>query len=103
MAAASTAEKAHKGNVWAIVTRLGGNATPQTECTPPPHQAEGTCHRRTGPHGETIVEVPLTLEDGPMANRVNVTKPNGTGVIVEARTPPGTRSWMMRRTCRRRP
>ncbi|MEV5715898.1 hypothetical protein AB0L41_18530 [Amycolatopsis mediterranei] len=84
MAAASTAEKAHKGNVWAIVTRLGGNASPQTECTPPPAKAEGSCHRRTGPHGETIVEETFTFGKGPTVNRVNVVKPDGTGLIVEA-------------------
>jgi hypothetical protein len=84
MAAASTTEKARKGNVWAIVTRLGGNATPATECSPPPERTEGSCHRRTGPHGETIVEETLILPGGPTVNRVNVTKPDGTGVLVEA-------------------
>ena len=84
MAAASTTEKAHKGNVWAIVTRLGGNATPATECSPPPERTEGSCHRRTGPHGETIVELTFTLRDGPTVNQVDVTKPDGTGLLVEA-------------------
>ncbi|OXM63722.1 hypothetical protein [Amycolatopsis vastitatis] len=84
MAAASTTEKAHKGNVWAVVTRLGGNATPASECSPPPERTEGSCHRRTGPHGETIVEETFTMPGGPTVNRVNVTKPDGTGVLVEA-------------------
>ncbi|MEV4056506.1 hypothetical protein AB0J55_35325 [Amycolatopsis sp. NPDC049688] len=84
MAAASTSEKAHKGNVWAIVTRLGGNAGPATECQPAPQDTQGSCHRRTGPHGETIVEERLVMPGGPTVDRVNVTKPDGTGVIVEA-------------------
>lgn len=84
MAAASTTEKAHKGNVWAIVTRLGGNAGPATECSPAPEDTQGSCRRRTGPHGETIVEETFTMPGGPTVNRVNVTKPDGTGVLVEA-------------------
>ncbi|WP_410615951.1 hypothetical protein [Amycolatopsis sp. lyj-109] len=84
MAAASTSEKAHKGSVWAIVTRLGGNAAPATECSPAPENTQGSCHRRTGPHGETIVEDTFTMPGGPTVNRANVTKPDGTGVIVEA-------------------
>ncbi|MET8845476.1 hypothetical protein [Amycolatopsis sp. NPDC004625] len=84
MAAASTTEKAHRGNVWAIVTRLGGNAGPAAECVPAPQDTQGTCDRRTGPHGETIVEEVLTMPGGPTVNRVNVTKPDGTGIIVEA-------------------
>ncbi|MEU5261296.1 hypothetical protein [Amycolatopsis sp. NPDC021455] len=84
MAAASTTEKAHKGNVWAVVGRLGGNASPATECGPAPADTQGSCHRRTGPHGETIVEETFTIADGPTVNRVNVAKPDGTGVIVEA-------------------
>jgi hypothetical protein len=84
MAAASTTEKTHKGSVWAVVTRLGGNASPETECGPPPDDMQGSCRRRTGPHGETIVEQTLTTPGGPTVDRVNVTKPDGTGIIVEA-------------------
>jgi hypothetical protein len=83
-AAATTAEGPRRGNVWAVVTRLGGNATPATECSPPPDRAQGSCHRKTGPHGETIVEQTFTLLGGPTVNRTNVAKPDGTGVIVEA-------------------
>ncbi len=89
MAAASTTEKKHKGNVWAIVTRLGGNANPATECSPPPEKMQGSCHRRTGPHGETIVDEMLTTPGGPTSNRVNVIKPDGTGIIVEAQNVAG--------------
>ncbi|GHG09494.1 MULTISPECIES: hypothetical protein [Amycolatopsis] len=84
MAAASTTEKAHKGAVWAIVTRLGGNATPATECGPLPEDTQGSCRPWTGPHGETIVETTFTTPGGPTVNRVNVTKPDGTGVVIEA-------------------
>jgi hypothetical protein len=84
MAAASTSKKALKGGVWAIVTRLGGNATPATECQRAPDGTQGSCNRRTGPHGETIVEETFTMPGGPTVNRVNVTKPDGTGVLVEA-------------------
>ncbi|MGW3964916.1 hypothetical protein ACWED2_34215 [Amycolatopsis sp. NPDC005003] len=83
-AAASTAEHAHKGNVWAVVSRLGGNASPATECGPAPVDTQGSCRRRTGPHGETIVEETLTITGGGTANRVNVAKLDGTGIIVEA-------------------
>ncbi|MDX3189239.1 hypothetical protein PV458_12605 [Streptomyces sp. MN03-5084-2B] len=84
MAAASTTEKTHKGNVWAIVTRLGGMAGPSTECGPAPVDTQVSCQRRTGPHGETIVEETLTTPGAGTANRVNVVKPDGTGILVEA-------------------
>ncbi|MEV6878791.1 hypothetical protein [Amycolatopsis sp. NPDC051128] len=83
-AAATTSEGPRRGNVWAVVTRLGGNATPETECGPSPVGTQGSCHRRTGPHGETIVEQTFTLPDGPTVNRTNVARSDGTGVIVEA-------------------
>ncbi|MFJ7218429.1 hypothetical protein [Amycolatopsis sp. NPDC098790] len=84
MAAATTAGPAGKGNVWAIVTRLGGNATPATECGKPPVDTQQSCGRKTGPHGETIVEETLSSPGYATANRTNVTKPDGTGVMVEA-------------------
>lgn len=83
-AAATTAGKAGKGNVWAVVTRLGGNATPATECTPPPEGSQGECDRTSGPHGETIVALTFTRPGDATVNQVNVTKPDGTGIIVEA-------------------
>ncbi|MEV7038663.1 hypothetical protein [Amycolatopsis sp. NPDC051061] len=84
MAAATTAGSAGTGNVWAIVTRLGGNATPATECAPPPGGSEGGCDRTSGPNGETIVALTFTYPEDSTVNRVNVTKPDGTGVIIEA-------------------
>jgi hypothetical protein len=84
MAAATTAGAAGKGNVWAIVTRLGGNATPATECGKPPDDAQQTCERKAGPHGETVVEETLSSPGQATANRTNVTKSDGTGVMVEA-------------------
>jgi hypothetical protein len=83
-AAATTVAGAGKGNVWAIVTRLGGNATPATKCTPPPDGARGGCDRTSGPLGETIVALTFTFPGDATVNQVNVTKPDGTGVIVEA-------------------
>ncbi|MGK3204698.1 hypothetical protein [Amycolatopsis sp. MEPSY49] len=84
MAAATTADGSRKGNVWAIVTRLGGNATPATECGPPPEDTQQSCERKAGPHGETIVEETLSSPGYGTANRTNVTRPDGTGVMVEA-------------------
>lgn len=84
MAAATTVDGSRKGNVWAIVTRLGGNATPATECGKPPEDMRQSCERKTGPHGETIVEETLSSPGQATANRTNVTKPDGTGVMVEA-------------------
>ncbi|MEU7786879.1 hypothetical protein [Amycolatopsis sp. NPDC049159] len=82
---ATTAKGNRKGNLLAIVTRLGGNATPTTQCGPPPERTEGSCQRRIGPHGETIVEITFTLRGGgPTVNESNVTKPDGTGIILEA-------------------
>jgi hypothetical protein len=83
-AAATTSKGPRRGNVWAVVTRLGGNATPETECGPSPQKTQGSCHHRTGPHGETIIEQTFTFPDGPTVNRTNVAKPDGTGVIMEA-------------------
>ncbi|WIY02762.1 hypothetical protein QRX60_02475 [Amycolatopsis mongoliensis] len=84
MAAATTVDGARKGNVWAIVTRLGGNATPATECADPPEGAQGSCDRTTGPHGETVVALTFTYPGQATVNQVNVGKPDGTGIIVEA-------------------
>ncbi|NBH12266.1 hypothetical protein, partial [Amycolatopsis sp. SID8362] len=81
---ATTAKGKLKGNVMAIVTRLGGSATPSTECTPPPERTEGSCHRRTGPHGETILESTVLQPGGPTMYRSDVTKPDGTGIILDA-------------------
>ncbi len=84
MAAATTVDGARKGNVWAIVTRLGGNATPATECGKPPEGMLQACERKAGPHGETVVEETLSSPGQATFNRTNVTKPDGTGVMVEA-------------------
>jgi hypothetical protein len=84
MAAATTVDGSRRGNVWAIVTRLGGNATPATECSDPPEGAQGSCDRTSGPHGETIVALTFTFPGQATVNQVNVSKPDGTGVMVEA-------------------
>ncbi|MGW4524900.1 hypothetical protein [Amycolatopsis sp. NPDC004378] len=82
-AAATTAGEAGKGNVWAIVTRLGGNATPATDCIIP-DGAGGSCDRTVGPHDEKIVALTFSVPGQATVNQVNVTKPDGTGVILEA-------------------
>lgn len=81
---ATTAKGELKGNVMAVVTRIGGIVTPSTECTPPPERTQGSCQRRTGPHGETIVEATILQPGGPTNYRSNVTKPDGTGIILDA-------------------
>lgn len=84
MAAATTVDGSRKGNVWAVVTRLGGIATPATECGDPPENMQQACERKAGPHGETVVEETLSSPGQATSNRTNVTKPDGTGVMVEA-------------------
>ncbi|VVJ19838.1 Uncharacterised protein [Amycolatopsis camponoti] len=84
LAAATTVDGSRRGNVWAIVTRLGGNATPATECGKPPENMQQSCERKAGPHGETVVEETLKSPGQATVNRTNVTKPDGTGVMVEA-------------------
>ncbi len=54
------------------------------ECAPPLDDSKGGCHRTSGPHGETIVALTFTYPGDATVNQVNVTKPDGTGVIVEA-------------------
>lgn len=83
-AAATTVDGARKGNVWAVVTRVGGNATPATECGKPPEDMQQSCERKAGPHGETVVEETLSSPGQATVNRTNVTKPDGTGIMVEA-------------------
>jgi hypothetical protein len=83
-AAATTVDGRQKGNVWAVVTRLGGNATPSAECGKPPEGAEGSCDRKTGPHGEIVVALTFTFPGEATVNQVDVTKLDGTGLIVEA-------------------
>ncbi|MEV6641209.1 hypothetical protein [Amycolatopsis sp. NPDC051371] len=84
LSSATTAKGELKGNVMAVVTRIGGVATPSTECTPPPERTEGSCQRRTGPHGETIVESTVLQPGGPTMYQSDVTKPDGTGIILGA-------------------
>ncbi|SEF37043.1 hypothetical protein SAMN05421837_112154 [Amycolatopsis pretoriensis] len=84
LAAATTAEGPRKGNIWAIVTRLGGHATPATECGDPPENMQQSCERKAGPHGEIVVEETLSSPGQATFNRTNVTKLDGTGVMVEA-------------------
>ncbi|MGW5717151.1 hypothetical protein ACWEVP_13380 [Amycolatopsis sp. NPDC003865] len=84
MAAATTADGPRQGNVWAIVTRLGGNATPATECGKPPEGMQLSCELKTGPHGETVVEETLSSPGQATSNRTNVTRRDGTGVMVES-------------------
>jgi hypothetical protein len=90
MAAATTADGPRRGNVWAMVTRLGSVNGPPTECDNPPDGMTGSCNRKTGPHGEVVVESTFTSPGGPTVERSNVTKPDGTGVIVEAQNVAGS-------------
>jgi hypothetical protein len=90
MAAATTADGPRRGNVWAMVTRLGGLYGPPTECSNPPNDMTGSCSKTTGPHGEIVVESTMTSPGGPTVDRSTVTKPDGTGVIVEAQNVAGS-------------
>jgi hypothetical protein len=73
-----------------LVTRLGSVNGPPTECSEPPEETTGSCERKTGPHGEIVVESTYRLPHGATVDRSNVTKPDGTGVIVEAQNVAGS-------------
>ena len=55
--------------------------------SPPPPKTEGRRHKRYEVFASVQLlkgEETLILPGGPTVNRVNVTKPDGTGVLVEA-------------------
>lgn len=83
---ATTALAAQKGNVRAVIGRLGGNASPSTECGQPPVDMQETCVSETGAGGETVVKTTMsrTGGGGPTIHRVDVAKTDGTGVILYA-------------------
>jgi hypothetical protein len=84
-ARATTVTAGLRGNVSAVIGRLGGVATPTTECSADPvADADHTCERRTGPAGEVVVISTLTQRAGVMHRRVDVTKADGTGVVLQA-------------------
>lgn len=89
-AAAATVHGSLKGNVWVVVTRLGGNATPSAECGKPPVDVQLSCRRQTGPHGENIIEQTYGFRGGVTLSQVDITKPDGTGVIIGAENVAGS-------------
>jgi hypothetical protein len=84
MARATVTQGTKKGNILAIVGRLGGVASPRTECAANAVSPEEIgCTREVMADGEIVVKVTLKL-DGATVNRVEITKTDGTGIIMHA-------------------
>jgi len=85
-ARATTVLAERKGNVFVIIGRLGGHASPSTECGPAPADMQETCVREAGPGGEIVLKTTLSQSSGagPTIHRVDVTKTDGTGIILNA-------------------
>lgn len=82
---ATTVTAGVKGNVLAMVARTGGNSSPPTECsTGIVVGAEHDCALRGGPNGEIIVISTLSSPSGVVYHRADVTKTDGTGVMVQS-------------------
>ncbi|WP_158843687.1 hypothetical protein [Saccharothrix deserti] len=84
-ARATTVTAGVKGNVMALIGRMGGTASPSTECST--GQVAGgdlDCERRTGPNGEVVVITTLSNPSGVTYYRSEVSKADGTGIIVQA-------------------
>jgi hypothetical protein len=71
-----------KGSVWAVMGRLGGDTSPSTDCSAPVMERT-SCEVSTGPHNETIVATTLTA-GSVKSYRVDVSKPDGTAVVLTA-------------------
>jgi len=92
-AEANTADALGVGSLWIRVGRDGGqNELPKTcdqsesAVSIPPY----TCTARTGPNGETIV-IWESDDDGVHRYRVNVTKADGTTVLIDSHNVPLSR------------
>ncbi|WNV86415.1 hypothetical protein [Umezawaea sp. Da 62-37] len=71
------------GNVLAVVGRLGGHAKPKAECGT--GSVELTlCERSTRPDGAVVVITTIGGATGVRTFRADVTKPDGTGVVVQS-------------------
>lgn len=85
LARANVSDAAGTGNISAMVARLSRTGGPSTTCPEPgvaPEQS--ACDQHAGPNGEIIVASTLHLEGGPTVHRVEVTKTDGTGLILMA-------------------
>ncbi|PRY35748.1 hypothetical protein [Umezawaea tangerina] len=80
---AALSGKVVNGNVTAVVSRLGGHATPMAECAAGSVELTG-CERSTRSDGTVVVVTTIAGATGVRTFRADVTKPDGTGVIVQA-------------------
>lgn len=84
---AKVVDAAGLGNLSAFVGRLGGAVnTLVTECDTPDSVTVGqtACARENGPNGELILSTTLESGEGAITHRIDVSKPDGTGVILIA-------------------
>ena len=88
MARANLVRAGKKGNIMVVISRPGGNASPQTSCSYGVSQEQTSCDVRSGPNGEVIVVSVLRLAGGPTVNRVEITRADGTGLIMHAENVP---------------
>jgi hypothetical protein len=89
LAGASTVLAGKTGSIQAVVARLGGHASPTGTCDDVTRGTtvgfNVTCTQPAGPNGEIIIATTMTpTGPGSTVHRVDVTKPDGTGVILLA-------------------
>jgi hypothetical protein len=83
MAMANVNRNGRKGNILAVAQWFGDYGTP--ECPDPAVSPEQTgCQVHTGPHGEKIAAATLVMDGGSTGYRLNVAKPDGTGLVLAA-------------------
>jgi hypothetical protein len=73
------------GNILVLLAPAYRNGNTGERCDPPGNGGEQTyCEVVTGPHGETILRQTRVMEGGTTMNRVDITRADGTSVIVES-------------------
>jgi hypothetical protein len=73
------------GNVLVLLAPAYDHGDFTDQCDPPGNGGEQTyCEVVDGPHGETILRQTRALEGGTTMNRVDITRADGTSVIVES-------------------
>ncbi|ANN20042.1 hypothetical protein SD37_33520 [Amycolatopsis orientalis] len=85
LAGAATVLSGKKGSVQAILGRMGGRLNLPADCADQaPVDMEQVCRRSFGPKGEVIVAATLTVRGGPTIHRVDVSRADKIGVVLEA-------------------
>jgi hypothetical protein len=85
MARATVQSPGGTGNVLVLLAPAYDNGDFGNQCDPPGNGGEQTyCEVVEGPHGETILRQTRALDGGTTMNRVDITRADGTSVIVES-------------------